>query len=773
MRTRRFRIRAINFALILLICMILFRHFVKRSLITQDNDEQSDNFEDPFKILDLPLAKQMRHISTPYKHSANFFQKSDDTWMGNFSCTPTLSCRFKNMFYFNNSFHIFLIGDSLNSSEISSRKFTVAIGLKNTGKLPIWTHKNLKPTNLLLRESYPAVRETSTVVNFSGCQNVSEFIDLLARLVYSMNTVAIDMKKSKVIARPGVSETFFSQILKKASLHEIMTIIPGLRKHRAILFKDVHLGIHSAMEIWDEQIMHLIINLLQRDNEIKKRTNICLFDTNEKLNFEKFAEALAFQNKSFSFNSGLNSNTETLINSVFNCDIVICRNLDCQNYIYLVGSGSIIIVLVEEKSQPVLFKPQLLDFMNVTQLIWTIAKNFQTNLSELMALSQFISQISSIDTTGNQKSSEKFIMYMPWEQLNNQLIGLKSTCAIASLLNRTLVLPKIGQRKSLPTNTTADPAWDFSFSIAEFSWTPIQKYFDLWSLEHQMPCKIITNENFVALMTRRSNKTQNIRYTGVEIDHAVFNPVAKATSIQQMQDYYEGVLGFSFASAINTSYPRMSQITEFEVLQRWSSSNSRVLAFGSAFWMFGFGRKQPYPLEKYENYMGNSIYRQTVEAMKVSFHLTAIVDAAVQSVQSLYSGRIFAVHVRRGDYWNKCKRIPDHQLRAKCYPTDQDVQARILEIIQSQKHGGKPIVYVATNIGGFRKEMESLTHKAHILYFEDVFSDIKKEFDSIDTALLDIEFSSKSYFFLGNFYSSFSRAIFERRELNNMPFSTF
>jgi hypothetical protein len=36
---------------------------------------------------------------------------------------------------------------------------------------------------------------------------------------------------------------------------------------------------------------------------------------------------------------------------------------------------------------------------------------------------------------------------MPWEQLNNQIIGLKVACAMSHFLNRILILPLIGYRK--------------------------------------------------------------------------------------------------------------------------------------------------------------------------------------------------------------------------------------------------------------------------------------------------------------------------------------
>lgn len=68
---------------------------------------------------------------------------------------------------------------------------------------------------------------------------------------------------------------------------------------------------------------------------------------------------------------------------------------------------------------------------------------------------------------------EKYMIYMPWEQINNQLVEFKSACATASILDRILVLPLIGHRAVVD-----DADWDFSFRIPDFHWLPFEKYFD-------------------------------------------------------------------------------------------------------------------------------------------------------------------------------------------------------------------------------------------------------------------------------------------------------
>ncbi|KCV69330.1 hypothetical protein H696_03762 [Fonticula alba] len=97
-------------------------------------------------------------------------------------------------------------------------------------------------------------------------------------------------------------------------------------------------------------------------------------------------------------------------------------------------------------------------------------------------------------------TSAGLLTYMPWEQLNNQLIGAKCACALARLLGRQLVLPLVGQRRHRPPDREAaaptdedEPhgpghrhhardrgsdsgtgqaaaGWDFSFHVADYRW---------------------------------------------------------------------------------------------------------------------------------------------------------------------------------------------------------------------------------------------------------------------------------------------------------------
>jgi hypothetical protein len=140
---------------------------------------------------------------------------------------------------------------------------------------------------------------------------------------------------------------------------------------------------------------------------------------------------------------------------------------------------------------------------------------------------------------------------------------------------------------------------------------------------------------------------------------------------------------------------------------------------------------------------------------------------------------IFAIHVRRGDYWNKCRKIKDKALQRKCFPSNDDI-GRVLSGIWAEHrekfatNEEKPLIYVATNEPGVRRELDDLYATVFdLVYLEDVLVLSSTSLDPIEMALLDIEICSLVEYFIGGFYSSFARSIFEKRELAGRAFSTY
>ena len=110
-----------------------------------------------------------------------------------------------------------------------------------------------------------------------------------------------------------------------------------------------------------------------------------------------------------------------------------------------------------------------------------------------------------LDTLLGQEN--RYLNYMPWEQLNNQIIGFKSACAVASLTKRVLVLPCMGYRKDVDD-------WNFSFDVKNFEWAPIEKYY---TLTDDLPCLIMKMNHYQKI----------IKKSGSSIGPVYFNPVAK------------------------------------------------------------------------------------------------------------------------------------------------------------------------------------------------------------------------------------------------------
>ncbi|KAJ1552979.1 hypothetical protein HK405_009351, partial [Cladochytrium tenue] len=334
----------------------------------------------------------------------------------------------------------------------------------------------------------------------------------------------------------------------------------------------------------------------------------------------------------------------------------------------------------------------------------------------------------------------QFLLFMPWEQLNNQLIALRCACAVARLLGRTLVLPKVGRRRprdASSSSSTAQPEWDFSFNIEDFLWDDYEVYFDVRRAVTGLPCRVITLDAFlgITLMGRfplahassderadtsrpDSNEPEgndmNISLASsvnlapivppwwpLDAGHAVFNPVAKATSPAQLRAYYTGVLGLSLASILDHS--RLAQLSDADVLRLWGPAPvpamppphgalhqqqqpPTVLALGATFWLYAFNRSQPYPLTEFADYLDHPVYAAAADAVRPHPRLraraAAIAAAMRYSASAPTAGSsasssplVVALHVRRGDYWNKCKHIRTPALRRKCYPSDVDIAA--------------------------------------------------------------------------------------------------
>ncbi|KAJ3191236.1 hypothetical protein HK101_007947 [Irineochytrium annulatum] len=421
------------------------------------------------------------------------------------------------------------------------------------------------------------------------------------------------------------------------------------------------------------------------------------------------------------------------------CNVLVGLVFTDLEYVFYLERGSTIIELTRQNPRDRVIE-HLAAYIGVRYLYSYIEPHGIPRLS-----GKSVPRLLELAKSAADGRRAKYFMYMPWEQINNQLIGLRCACAVASILNRTLVLPPVGHRTQ-----QQDDSWDFSFAIDDFTWRPVETYFDSVSL-HSLPCSHITSENLRAFTAPDRTFT---------LDQVSLNPVAKATSARQLTDYYESLLGFNVTS-IDTQSPKLSQLTNREVLRLWGDDDRDAIAIGAAFWLYGFGRTQPYPLTSYVSYMDDDVYRATVKALTLAPRLERRLGTALRRL-SPTGAPVLAVHVRRGDYWNKCKHIKDEELRAHCYPSDEAVIAAIDDAWSGNsvlriKEGMPMTVYVSTNLGGFRKEMQGVKGKYKVVYFEDLFGEIgavgggvgalglgaEQALDASDAALLDVELCSR------------------------------
>ncbi|KAI9344188.1 hypothetical protein DFJ73DRAFT_778196 [Zopfochytrium polystomum] len=498
------------------------------------------------------------------------------------------------------------------------------------------------------------------------------------------------------------------------------------------------------------------------------------------------------------------------------------------------------------------------------------------------------------------RAPPRFLLFMPWEQLNNQLIALRACCAAARLLGRTLVLPKIGFRRdgdgSEGSTVAAD--WDFSFDVDAFGWADFERYFDVDRAVARLPCAAVTFDAFVGmtLLGRvpmvvaedgdgggdgdddKAFEAASLlplrvpRWWPARLDAPVFNPVARATSRAQLAAYYGGVLGLPVARrrdgsggagkvAEEQQQPqRLAQLTDAAVRGLWGGENDGggggeaerrqqqqraggarpTLALGAAFWLYGFGRTQPYPLTEYVDYMAHPVYRASVDAVRPRARVQRAAAAVAAAVRRRageeteaegggaededdgaaergmrrrrrrrrQSARFVAAHVRRGDYWNKCRRIGDARLRRMCYPSDADVAAAVARMALAAPAGvaneegedgdgdeggdeddgiaagTATAVYVATNDErGVRATLDAAmatvatgVGQLRVVYASDVMAEAAAYFplDAVEAGLVDAEVCVLADSgFVGSAYSSYARTIFERRALEGRRFDTY
>lgn len=405
------------------------------------------------------------------------------------------------------------------------------------------------------------------------------------------------------------------------------------------------------------------------------------------------------------------------------------------------------------------------------------SKNYWRNQDTVVNVDEIFSLVKFMVSHAADPEGFRFLMNAPWEQYNNQLLEFSSACALGLILDRAVVLPKIGYRDHIPVQpeTTSEYSYyddeeddedgniplsfnkDFDkgpttllpFSPLNYTWNPLEKYFSPRPLL-DLPCATISFENFVSLNAGRS--LGKLRY----------HSLGDATSVTQLTEYYGNISHFVFDSVEEDPNAYTHQSLD-EVRALHSANADRVLALGALFWYFDFGIKPTYPLDRVYNHLDHPVYRKIQEALQFNPFLE---DLASRSLLKLPK-QFVALHLRRGDYLAKCDAIQQERpsLFDKCYQTNTYVK-KFLKTL-----GAKTAVFIATNPETNRENLRKVAGDKRKLYFlEDILAPLSEPWalstlDPVERSIVEQIICIKAERFVGNLYSSFSKTIIENRTL--------
>lgn len=390
----------------------------------------------------------------------------------------------------------------------------------------------------------------------------------------------------------------------------------------------------------------------------------------------------------------------------------------------------------------------------------------------------------------NPMPPERYLMYMPWEQFNNQLIGFKCACALAHFLDRTLVIPPIGYRTPLsPDLARKMEGIARIFAPREYTWEPWARYFDPQMFQ-ELPCKTVPFTAFTAI-TKRVNVLQ-------------FRRLGQSTRVNksQVSDYYFHIANLEYEKigALPFNMPLYLEQNDVQSYLGDRYGSVRVLCLGSAFWLYAFNTPLEFPVRSYIDKMVDPLYRQITAAFK--FHpqlVTALTTLLLHQHNSILKTPFNALHLRRGDYGQKCfdeamgSPIEEH-LQAACYQKPSYLIRRI-RAVQRQQRTKKRSWFIATNDRSIRRGLVPILRRhlyLDIVMWEDLWSEYQQQrildfnsplestlfklfqlADPIETGIFDQMLCIEADTFIGNIFSSFTRTIVEQRQLQNKTFLFF
>jgi hypothetical protein len=361
----------------------------------------------------------------------------------------------------------------------------------------------------------------------------------------------------------------------------------------------------------------------------------------------------------------------------------------------------------------------------------------------------------------------RLLMYAPWEQLGNQRLALLSACAVATLLDRVLVLPAVGFRSAAAPNAAPADAWGYvGYDPAAYAWLPIHRVWETAAL----PCRT------VGLRTARTSGL--LGTDGVVVRYHALGD--GATTEAQVRSYYTNVARVRVARVEVDHPPGAYELSANTVQTLHGVQPERVLALGILFRFYDFGvGALPRPTLHFPDLVAASpLYAAMVRALVPTEDVRAV--AAGLRLHVLGQARadtLACVHLRRGpDYRAKCKywdAVTAGPLLHICLTPLDAVAA----VVAAAVCNGSTAVYMSTDAAGDDAAAARTQLGTHVAAWSDDavayahahWPAEAARFTPVHWALLDQTLCASADHFWGNAVSSFSTAIKDARAVAGRP----
>ncbi|EPZ35541.1 GDP-fucose protein O-fucosyltransferase domain-containing protein [Rozella allomycis CSF55] len=336
-------------------------------------------------------------------------------------------------------------------------------------------------------------------------------------------------------------------------------------------------------------------------------------------------------------------------------------------------------------------------------------------------------------------SDEKYIIFQPQLGFNNQLRAYEDAIAYAHILKRTLVLP--------PVQST-NQSWFSLNSLFDINEDKLSQYINFTYFDEFVDLQLPPPRRMIVL----EGLTNFLEPNNVLLEkHGLDSPVKYR--IQGSNRY------------------------EKDIKRLYGSCDDDILSFNTLF--MGF--------YKFDTRTKNRQHSKAVSGLwNLKHSLKNVVSNIIQ--ESFGKSPFICIHARRGDFENYCSHLAERikkepgllktWLRGfsidKCYPSNNVISLRIQKEIQ--KFGPVKSIYVSTNkpeefsqsylnttLNVFNSDviMKGIQNNPELLPMDMKTDDL--------LPFLEQEICYHADFFIGNYFSTFSRRISNNRKSKGLP----